>query len=93
MPHLPSSQICLLDNPFYHCISRCVRRSFLCGIDCYSGQNYEHRRALVEERLLFLSSVFSIDICAYTVTSNHVHVKQVMAWTDNEIVLRWHLLH
>ena len=31
--------------------------------------------------------------------SNHVHVllhvdvKQVMAWTDNEIVRRWHLLH
>ncbi len=31
--------------------------------------------------------------------SNHVHVvlhvdvTQVMAWTDNEIVLRWHLLH
>ncbi|MFT6154834.1 MAG: hypothetical protein ACJA1X_002195 [Bermanella sp.] len=23
----------------------------------------------------------------------HVHVKQVIAWTDNEIVWRWHLLH
>ena len=23
----------------------------------------------------------------------HVDVKQLMAWTDNEIVRRWHLLH
>jgi hypothetical protein len=32
----------------------------------------------VEERLLFLSSVFSIGICAYTVMLNHAHVVQCM---------------
>lgn len=48
---------------------------------------------------MVLPSLFSIDICAYAVMSNqvlvvlHVHVKQVIAWTDNEIVWRWHLLH
>jgi REP element-mobilizing transposase RayT len=99
MPQPRSSQISLWDPPFYHCVSRCVRRSFLCGVDSYSGQSYEHRRGWVEQRLLYLSSVFSIDICAYAVMSNHVHVvlhvdvKQLMAWTDNEIVRRWHLLH
>ena len=99
MPQPRSSQISLSDTPFYHCVSRCVRRSFLCGIDDYSGQSYEHRREWVERRMLFLSSVFAIDICAYAVMSNHVHVvlhvdvKQLMAWTDNEIVRRWHLLH
>ena len=59
------SQVSLSDTPYYHCISRCVRRCYLCGVDNYSGQNYEHRRGWVEERLLFLTSVFAIDICAY----------------------------
>jgi REP element-mobilizing transposase RayT len=99
MPQPRSSQISLSDTPYYHCVSRCVRRSFLCGVDNYSGQSYEHRRGWVEQRLLFLSSVFSIDICAYAVMSNHVHVvlhvdvKQVIGWRDKDIVRRWHLLH
>ena len=33
---------------------------FLCAADSYSGQTYEHRHEWVEERLLFLSSIFSI---------------------------------
>jgi REP element-mobilizing transposase RayT len=71
----------------------------LCGFDSYSVQIYEHRQAWVEQRLLFLSSIFSIDICAYAVMSNHVHVvlhvdvKQVMAWSDRDVVNRWHRLH
>ncbi|AGH42474.1 transposase [Paraglaciecola psychrophila] len=94
-----SSQISLLDTPYYHCVSRCVRRSFLCGIDNYSGQSYEHRRGWVEKRLLFLSSVFAIDLCAYAVMSNHVHVvlhvdvKQTQVWSDYDVVQRWHRLH
>ena len=99
MPQPRSSQISLSDTPYYHCVSRCVRRSFLCGIDNYSGENYEHRRGWVEERLLFLSSVFAIDICAYAVMSNHVHVvlhvdvKQAQSWSDKVVIARWHRLH
>lgn len=99
MPKARKTQVSIEATPYYHCVSRCVRRSFLCGVDSYSGQSYEHRRGWVEERLLFLSSVFAIDICAYAVMSNHVHVvlhvdvQQVMAWTDSEVVERWLRLH
>jgi len=64
MPQPRKTQISLIDPPYYHCVSRCVRHSFLCGEDTFTGQSYEHRRGWVEERLLFLSSVFSIDSAA-----------------------------
>jgi hypothetical protein len=71
MPKSRSSQVSLIDTPYYHCVSRCVRRAFLCGIDEYSGASYEHRRAWVEDKVLWLSSVFAIGTCAYALTSNH----------------------
>ncbi len=40
MPQSRQSQVRLIDTPYYHCISRCVRRSFLCGVDKYSGQQF-----------------------------------------------------
>ncbi|WP_293747006.1 transposase [uncultured Paraglaciecola sp.] len=99
MPQPRKTQISLIDTPYYHCVSRCVRRSFLCGEDKFTGQSYEHRRGWVEERLLFLGSVFAIDICAYAVMSNHTHVVLCVdkdmadSWSMKEVIKRWHLLY
>ena len=90
--------ISLESTPFYHCISRCVRRAYLCGDDKLTGQSYEHRRGWLEKRLLLLPDVFSIDIAAYAVMSNHYHVvlhinkQRIESWDDLEIAKRWHRL-
>ena len=75
-----------------------MRRAFLCGVDGNSGQSFEHRRNWVEQRLLLLTQVFAIDIAAYAVMSNHLHVvlkidaDTAQAWTDSEVVHHWHQL-
>lgn len=69
-----SQQIDLQATPYYHCISRCVRRAFLCGDDHSTGQNFNHRKEWVIERICLLGSVFAIDIAAYAIMSNHYHL-------------------
>ncbi|MEW6997053.1 transposase [Colwelliaceae bacterium BS250] len=92
-------QIFLSETPYYHCVSRCVRRAFLCGFDLITNQSYEHRRAWVEERLLFLTSIYTIDVCAFAVMSNHTHTvvkideQQAKNLTDKQVLERWHKLH
>lgn len=94
----PRSQlISITDTPYYHCISRCVRRAFLCGSDS-SGNCFEHRRGWIVDRVKLLASVFSIDVCAYAVMSNHYHLvlrvdeDQVWEWSQREVIERWQVL-
>jgi REP element-mobilizing transposase RayT len=94
------NQLISLDTtPYYHCISRCVRRAFLWGDDSLTGNNYEHRKAWVIARLRELADVFAIDICAYAVMSNHYHLVlrvnrlQADSWDSDKVVEQWQKLY
>ncbi len=99
MPRPRSELVSLDDTPNYHCVSRCVRKAFLCGVDKETGINYEHRREQIEQKLLLLAGIFAIDVCAYAIMSNHhhevLHVDAALAksWTSNEVIERWHKLY
>jgi REP element-mobilizing transposase RayT len=82
----------VLVNPtataLYHCISRCVRRAFLCGAE------NSHRKQWIEDRLKELSGIFAIDVCGFSVLDNHLHVllrldlARAKLWSPEEIVRR-----
>jgi len=90
-----STQVSLADTSYYHCVARCVRRAFLCGTDHLTGENYEHRREWIVTKMKSLTTIFSMDICAYAVMSNHYHLilrvdtDEAAAWSQGEIIERW----
>lgn len=90
-----SNQIDLSITPYYHCMTRCVRHSFLCGYDSKTGKDYSHRKPWIVKRIRNLASVFAIHVCAFAVMSNHYHLvlfinaKEAERWSDEEVQARW----
>ena len=99
MPYPRSALVSLDATPWYHVISRCVRRAFLCGEDLATGRNFEHRRSWIVERMEQLAGVFAVDVAAYAVMSNHFHqvvrvdAERAQAWSDDEVLRRWTKLY
>jgi REP element-mobilizing transposase RayT len=96
MPRIPRK---LLIDPtevgVFHCISRCVRRAFLCGDDRLSGKNFDHRKQWIQDRIEFLAGQLGIDVLGFSVMSNHIHVvlrnrpDVVREWSDEQVARRW----
>ena len=95
---MPQPRYRLVDTqttPYYHCVSRCVRRAFLCGYDRASRKNFDHRKQWILDRIKELSDIFSIEVCAYAIMSNHFHMvlhvdsARARAWSTDEVIERW----
>jgi REP element-mobilizing transposase RayT len=91
----PRSALISVDaTPYYHCIARCVRRSFFFGID-EKGRDLNYRKPWFLKRLKLLGEVFAIDIPAYAVMSNHYHLvlhvgkARSESWSMEEVISRW----
>src|SRR5579862_5572062 len=95
MPRPRHTLIDIHATPYYHCISRCVRRAFLCGQDRRTGRGFDHRKAWLLDQLAELSAIFAVDLCAYAILSNHYHLvvhldhARAAAWSDAEVAARY----
>jgi REP element-mobilizing transposase RayT len=93
-----AAQIDYSSTPYYHLMSRCVRRSYLCGIDKENSKDYSHRKQWLIDRIKQLATIFSVHICAYAIMNNHYHLvlyvntEQLNNWSDEEILARWTML-
>ena len=88
-----NQQISVSETPYYHVVARCVRRAFLCGEDKVTGKSFEHRRQWLVDRIKFVTSVFDIDVCSYTIMSNHFHivlkVNSTEEWNATQVLMTW----
>lgn len=96
MPKARKHQIALEATPYYHCVSRCIRRAFLCGTDSAIGQCFEHRRQWLEDRILTLAQIFAIDVAAIVhvavhrkLAINHAVINALMGSSDLSIFYLW----
>jgi REP element-mobilizing transposase RayT len=80
---------------FYHLVSRCVHRAYLCGFDPLTGKDYSHRKQWLIDRLNFLVQFFAVDLYGYAIMDNHFHLavfhdpKTHLRWSREEVADRW----
>lgn len=78
-----------------HSWSKCVRDAFL--LDSFDGT--QHRRQWIKDFLIFLNSVFAIDMVSFSLMVNHMHLvlqthpERVAKWSDLTVAERWAKLH
>ena len=84
---MPRSSIVDYESPgYYHCISRCVRREALLKDPA--------RRRWLLERMEFLARHLAIEIYAYAIMENHLHIlirirpDLVRQWDDRQVASR-----
>jgi REP element-mobilizing transposase RayT len=70
----------------------------LCGVDPLNGNDYEHRKDWIEQRLALLAAQYAIDVIGFSIMSNHFHVLLrnrpdiVSMWSDQDVAFRWLML-
>ncbi len=80
---------------YYHLVSRCVQRAWLCGIDPSTGQDYSHRKRWIIDRMRHLAQYFAVEVAAYAIMANHFHLVVYFdptasrRWSDKEVARRW----
>lgn len=90
-----SFKIDLSVTQYYHCVARCVRRTYLCGQDKETGQDFSHRKGWIVNRIKQLATIFAIRVCAYAIMSNHYHLvlfvnePEAHNWDEKEVKSRW----
>ncbi|BDV01802.1 transposase [Thermodesulfomicrobium sp. WS] len=95
MPRPRAHIVSLEHTAWYHVVCRCVRRAFLCGEDRLTGKNFDHRRGWIEARIRELAAIFTIDVAAYAIMSNHYHIvvkidrDRAERLADEEVLARW----
>src|ERR1700679_1300616 len=67
-------------TPWYHCITRCVRRALLLG------EGLLDRKQWVEDRIEELARIFAVGVGGFSVMDNHLHL---LVRLDPEIAKDW----
>lgn len=79
-------------TPFYHVITRCVRRHFLFGWDPATKTDYSGRKQAIA---LLAEAFVAIDLCSDAILSNHYHLilhidqQPALEWSELEVAQRW----